>query len=366
MGRRRTSRRCCLSGGCGGWHPGRSWPRRGLWPSALHWLTRGYERDANGAWTLPRPGSPRRRICFRSRSDVRILEHTRALCKAASGRSSCWLSGGNGRFNITVILVVTLNPALDVTHHVPGVDWDGVNRPAVTGARAGGKGLNVARTLRAVGAQVQVIGLAGGVTGEQMVSALGELGVPASFTRIGGETRRTFAVVDTTRGRTALFNEPGPPVGPDEYAECCVAYDKALVGCSAVVLSGSLPPGLSPDTYAELGAMAAAAGVPAVLDAHGEALRRGVAARPAIVKPNLAELEALAGRRLSTARGVDTGAVALAARELMAAGPRAVVVTLGADGLWAVTGDGSWRAVPPGDVGGNPTGAGDAVAAGLA
>ena len=78
------------------------------------------------------------------------------------------------------------------------------------------------------------------------------------------------------------------------------------------------------------------------------------------------ELEALAGRTLSTARGADKGAVAVAARELMAAGPQAVVVTLGAGGLWAVTGEGSWQAVPPADVGGNPTGAGDAVAAGLA
>ena len=181
-----------------------------------------------------------------------------------------------------MILVVTLNPALDVTHHVPGVDWDGVNRPAATRAQAGGKGLNVARTLRAIGARVQVIGLAGGITGEQVVSALGKLGVPAAFTRIGGETRRTFAVVDTARGGTALFNEPGPAVGPDEYAEFCVRYEKALAGCSAVVLSGSLPRGLPADTYAELGAMAAAAGVPAVLDAHGEALLRGAAARPAI------------------------------------------------------------------------------------
>ena len=95
-----------------------------------------------------------------------------------------------------MILVVALNPALDVTHHVPGVDWAGVNRPAVIRSRPGGKGLNAARTLRAIGAKVQVIGLAGGVTGEQVVSALGELGVPASLTRIGGETRRTFAVVD--------------------------------------------------------------------------------------------------------------------------------------------------------------------------
>lgn len=264
-----------------------------------------------------------------------------------------------------MILVVALNPALDVTHHVPDVDWAGVNRPAVIQARAGGKGLNVARTLRALGAEVQVRGFAGGVTGEQVVCELARLGVPASLTRIGGETRRTFAVVDTARGSTALFNEPGPPIGQDEYADFCVGYEKSLAGCGAVVLSGSLPPGLPPETYAELVAMATAAGVPAVLDAHGEALLRGAAARPAIVKPNLAELEAFAGRSLSTASGADKDAVALAAQELRAAGPQAVVVTLGADGLWAVTADGSWQAVPPADVRGNPTGAGDAVAAGL-
>ncbi|MGE5286746.1 MAG: 1-phosphofructokinase family hexose kinase [Micromonosporaceae bacterium] len=264
-----------------------------------------------------------------------------------------------------MILVVTLNPALDVTHHVPGVDWTGVNRPAAIHARAGGKGLNVARTLRAIGAEVQVIGFAGGGTGEELRSALRQLAVPAAFTQVTGETRRTFAVIDTVRGDTALFNEPGPPVTPDEYAAFRGTYERALAGCSAVVLSGSLPPGLPPDTYAELGAIAAAAGVPAVLDAHGEALLRGAAARPAIVKPNLAELEALAGRSLSTASGADRDAVALAARELRAAGPQAVVVTLGADGLWVVTADGSWQAVPPTNVRGNPTGAGDAVAAGL-
>jgi 1-phosphofructokinase family hexose kinase len=264
-----------------------------------------------------------------------------------------------------MILAIALNPALDVTHHVPGVDWAGVNRPAEIRVRAGGKGLNVARILHAIGAEVQVMGFAGGSTGEQVRSALRELGVATSFTGIGGETRRTFAVVDTVRGDTALFNEPGPQVGQHEYASFCGRYEKALAGCSAVVLSGSLPQCLPPDTYAELGVMAAAAGVPVVLDAHGEALLRGVAARPAIVKPNLAELEALAGRSLSTARGADTDAVALAARELRAAGPQAVVVTLGAEGLWAVTDDGNWRAAPSAEVRGNPTGAGDAVAAGL-
>lgn len=264
-----------------------------------------------------------------------------------------------------MILIVALNPALDITHHVPDADWSGVNRPTAVHARPGGKGLNVARTLRLVGADVLVLGFVGGVTGGSVKSGLSGLGVPTAFTPIAGETRRTFTVVDPDRHHAALFNEPGPPVTPGEYADFRVLYESALAASTAVVLSGSLPECLSSDTYAELSAMATAAGVPTLLDTHGEALLLGAAARPAIVKPNLAELEALAGRRLSTPCGADRRAVALAAQELRAAGPQAVVVSLGAGGLWAATDAGTWLAVPPAEVTGNPTGAGDAVAAGL-
>jgi len=265
-----------------------------------------------------------------------------------------------------VILVVTLNPALDVTHHVPRVDWSGVNRPVAVRTRPGGKGLNVARMLHALGADVLAIGLAGGVTGAAIRSGLRETGVPAAFTSIAGQTRRTFAVVDDQRRRTALFNEPGPRVSADEYLRFRARYAAELPGCAAVVLSGSLPPGAPADSYAELTGLAAAASVPVVLDAEGQALLRGAPGRPAIVKPNLAELERAMGRPMSTAAGFDRTAVIGAARELMAAGAQAVVVSLGADGLLAVTGDGLWHAAPPGEAHGNPTGAGDAVVAGLA
>jgi tagatose 6-phosphate kinase len=265
-----------------------------------------------------------------------------------------------------VILVICLNPALDITHYVPAVDWSGVNRPTAVHVRPGGKGLNVARTLRALGADVQVMGLAGGITGTGVAAELGALGVPGAFTEIAGETRRTFTVVDGRGGGAALFNEPGPAVGEGEFGEFRVQYEKALAGCAAVVLSGSLPPGLPAGSYATLIATAAAAGVPAVLDASGAALALGAAAGPAIVKPNLAELEALAGWPLSTTRGADRAAVAAAAGVLRAAGAVAVVASLGAEGLLAVTPGGCWSARPAGPVAGNATGAGDAVTAGLA
>ena len=265
-----------------------------------------------------------------------------------------------------MIVVVCLNPALDVTHHMPAVDWAGVNRPSAVRARPGGKGLNVARTLHALRVDVLVVGLAGGITGTGVEAALGEEGIPAALTRITGETRRTFTVVDGRGGGAASFHEPGPGIGAGEFAGFRAQYGRALKGSAAVVLSGSLPPGLPAGTYAALIDLATAKHVPVVLDTHGEALRRGAAAGPAIVKPNLAELEALAGRRLSTAAGADARAVAAAACELRGHGAQAVVASLGAEGLLAATGDGRWRARPPAVAAGNATGAGDAVAAALA
>ena len=268
-----------------------------------------------------------------------------------------------------MIVVVCLNPALDVTHHVNAVDWGGVNRPRAVRARPGGKGLNVARTLRTLGVDVLVLGLAGGITGAGVEAALREHCVPAAFTPVAGETRRTFSVVDDRR--VTAFHEAGPTIGEEEFAGFRRGYEQALERATAVVLSGSLPPGLAAWTYAMLIETAAAAAVPAVLDTHGEALRRGAAAGPAIVKPNLTELAALAGPAAGSALGAAPadGAANLATAAAAAAqlrGAQAVVVTLGPDGLLAATGDGCWRARAPAAVAGNATGAGDAVAAALA
>jgi tagatose 6-phosphate kinase len=274
-----------------------------------------------------------------------------------------------------VITVVCLNPALDVTHHVRAVDWAGVNRPETVHARPGGKGLNVARTLAALGADVLVLALAGGPTGAAVAEALD---VPAAFTPIAADTRRTFTVVDPTTGRTAGFYEPGPTVTQAEFTAFQARYRRVLSQSQAVVLSGSLPPGLPGTTYAALIHLATAANVPTLLDTHGPPLRQAAAAQPTLVKPNLPELQALTGHPLSIpaqaapAEAVppearpDLAAVAAAAAELCKAGAQSVVVTLGPDGLLAVTADGRWHARSGAPVPGNTTGAGDAVAAALA
>lgn len=122
-----------------------------------------------------------------------------------------------------------------------------------------------------------------------------------------------------------------------------------------MALCGSLPPGVPVGAYAQLVRAARAASVPVLLDSSGEPLRRGLAARPDIIKPNSDELAELTGSHEPLR----------ATRDARRRGAHSVVASLGPEGLLAVTPDGSWRAPAPDRVKGNPTGAGDSAVAGL-
>ncbi|MDK1348928.1 1-phosphofructokinase family hexose kinase [Streptomyces sp. 378] len=255
-----------------------------------------------------------------------------------------------------MILTVTLNTALDITYRVGSLRPHASHRVSEVIERPGGKGVNVARVLAALGHEVAVTGFTGGATGRVVRERLAAVpGVVDALVPISGATRRTIAVVDERTGDTTQLNEPGPLVTPTEWSSFQEAYADLLPSASAVALCGSLPPGVPVGAYAGLVRTARAAGVPVLLDTSGEALRRGVAARPDMIKPNTDELAELTGSHEPLR----------ATQDARRRGARAVVATLGAEGLLAVTPEGRWRAVPPTPVRGNPTGAGDAVVAGL-
>ncbi|MFF8384852.1 1-phosphofructokinase family hexose kinase [Streptomyces kanasensis] len=254
-----------------------------------------------------------------------------------------------------MILTVTLNTALDLTYTVPALVPHTTHRVTDVVERPGGKGVNVARVLAALGHETVVTGFAGGPTGEVLRDLLAPLPVRDALVPSAGATRRTVAVADSASGDTTQLNEPGPVITPAEWAAFLSGYAELLDGARAVALCGSLPRGVHVGAYAELVRRARAAGVPVLLDTSGEPLRRGIAARPDLVKPNADELAALTGAREPLR----------ATRDARRRGAHAVVASLGADGLLAVTPDGTWQAAPPARVAGNPTGAGDSAVAGL-
>ncbi|MGW5849302.1 1-phosphofructokinase family hexose kinase [Streptomyces sp. NPDC055254] len=255
-----------------------------------------------------------------------------------------------------MILTVTLNTALDVTYRVPRLLPHTSHRVAGVTERPGGKGLNVARVLAALGHEVTATGFAGGPVGALVRESLERYpGVADALVPCADGTRRTLAVVDAASGDTTQFNEPGPLITAAEWARFLARYEELVRTARAVALCGSLPPGVPVGAYAVLVRAARAAGVPVLLDTGGEALRRGVAARPEIIKPNAAELAELTGSRDPLP----------ATRDARRRGAHAVVTSLGPDGLLAATAEGTWRAAPPRVLAGNPTGAGDSAVAGL-
>lgn len=255
-----------------------------------------------------------------------------------------------------MILTVTLNTALDITYRVRSLRPHASHRVSEVWERPGGKGLNVARVLAALGHPVTATGFAGGATGRIMRERLADSpGVVDALVPVTGTTRRTIAVVDDRTGDTTQLNEPGPNVTPAEWSAFQETYAALLATASAVALCGSLPPGVPVGAYAGLVRTARAANVPVLLDTSGEPLRRAVAARPDIVKPNTDELAELTGAHEPLR----------ATQDACRRGARAVVASLGAEGLLAVTPEGRWRAAPPARIHGNPTGAGDSVVAGL-
>ncbi|MEU9234951.1 1-phosphofructokinase family hexose kinase [Streptomyces subrutilus] len=256
-----------------------------------------------------------------------------------------------------MILTVTLNTALDVTYRVPRLLPHASHRVAGVSERPGGKGINVARVLAALGHEATATGFAGGPVGAVVRELLADSpGVVDALVPCAGTTRRTVAVADEASGDTTQFNEPGPLITAAEWARFLERYEELLAaGTRAVALCGSLPPGVPVGAYAVLVRAARAAGVPVLLDTSGEALRRGVAARPEIIKPNAAELAELTGSREPLP----------ATRDARRRGAHAVVTSLGPDGLLAATPEGAWRAAPPRALAGNPTGAGDSAVAGL-
>lgn len=249
-----------------------------------------------------------------------------------------------------LIGTVTLNLALDVTYGVEELVIGGSHRVTETRQRAGGKGVNVARVAATLGHQVLALGFVGGVTGEIVAEELFDAGLTALLTPIRGETRRTVAIVNGADGDATIFNEAGPSVSPDEWR----AFHDRMPWAKLDVLacSGSLPPGLPADAYAELAVRARHHDVLSVIDVGGEALVAAAKAG-AVVRSNAAELREALGD-LSVEEG---------ARQLVAAGALAAVITDGARGMVAASNHGAWRALPVEQVAGNPTGAGDACTA---
>jgi 1-phosphofructokinase family hexose kinase len=228
-----------------------------------------------------------------------------------------------------MILTVTLNTAIDKTLAVPNFRLGRRHRTVEQTTMPGGKGVNVARVLKTLGAPVIATGFAGGPTGTRIVEQLTQLSVLSDFVRISEESRTNTAVIDPTTGEQTEINERGPRVS---VQECDLFVDKLLYlakGASLCVFAGSLPRDVDVDLYARLIRELRRLGVTTVVDTDGDPLRRAVRAEPDVISPNVLEAEELVGHEFN-----DDEDRILAVREMTDVGAREAVMTM-PDGCFA-------------------------------
>jgi 1-phosphofructokinase/tagatose 6-phosphate kinase len=222
-----------------------------------------------------------------------------------------------------MIITVTLNAAIDKSLSVPNFKPGRRHRTVEQRTMAGGKGVNIARALKALGMPVIATGMAGGATGTHIVEHLTEEAILNDFVRIKEESRTNTAVLDPTNGEQTEINERGPSVSEQEVE---LFRDKLLYlarGAAVVVLAGSLPRGVEPDLYATLIRDLQRVGVTTMIDTDGEPLRHAARAEPDVVSPNVLEAEELVGHEFA---GEQERLEAV--REIVELGPKEAIVTM--------------------------------------
>jgi 1-phosphofructokinase family hexose kinase len=250
-----------------------------------------------------------------------------------------------------MIVTLTPNPAIDRTLAVPALVRGEVHRAGAPVVEASGKGVNVAKALLANGHAATAVLPADGL----LVRLLREAGIPCEVAMIDAAVRTNVSLLEPD-GTVTKVNEPGPTLAEQD---CRRLLEMTLAQPGDVIAaSGSLPPGMRKDFYAELVARSSR---PVAVDTSGAALVAVLSAQPWLVKPNLDELTELVG-----GRGPQTlGEVVDAASTLRDEGAQAVLVSLGADGAVLVDKTGATHGEVVVDRPRNTVGAGDALLAGF-
>lgn len=237
------------------------------------------------------------------------------------------------------VITVTMNPSIDKTVEISELIPYGLNRVKSIRQDPGGKGINVGRVLQNFGVDVIATGLIAGHQGKALQDELDACGLLHDFMPVEGETRTNLKIVDESIGKVTEVNEPGFFVTPEQADTFLRKLADMSEEAEIVILSGSLPPGITIDYYAKCISVLKSRGVKVLLDADGPALLEGINAVPYAIKPNLQELGTLFHSEFNNISHVAEAAVKLTEK-----GVEIVIVSLGPEGGVFVSKDGIFKA----------------------
>lgn len=260
-----------------------------------------------------------------------------------------------------MILTVTLNVAIDKRYVVSNFKVNEVNRVKECTYSAGGKGLNVSRVGAIAGEEITATGFVGGHAGAYVIEELEKWGIKSDFINVRGESRSCINIYDEENKTQTEFLEPGVTVTKEDQKRLLDKYEKLVEDHSIVTISGSVPKGVASQIYLDMINIAKKRGKKVILDTSGKLLEDAVLAKPTMIKPNIDEIQMLAGREIK-----DRADLIRMAEDLQRQGIEIVVVSLGKEGSIIVSDQGIFQAIVPKIEAVNTVGCGDSMIAGFA
>ena len=257
------------------------------------------------------------------------------------------------------VVTITLNPALDLTGSVEALKVGSVSLVKQSNLHAAGKGVNVAKVLSDLGADVTVTGFLGKDNPELFHQLFAEIDVKDEFIEVEGSTRINVKLVESN-GEVSDINFPGVQVTAEDIARFEDTLFRLAETHDYFVLAGSLPGGVTPELCAAWIEKLHQLGKKVLFDSSKAALSAGMDAHPWLIKPNDEELSDFVGQHLETPEQCQQAAQSLADK-----GIENIVVSMGANGVMWLN-QGEWlRAQPPRMNVVSTVGAGDTLVAGL-
>ena len=193
-----------------------------------------------------------------------------------------------------MIVTVTMNPAIDKTIEIDRLNRGNLNRIEKIEYDAGGKGINVSKTIRELGGESIATGFLGGNAGRVIEEVLDSRGIKHDFVWVDGETRTNTKVCEQD-GTVTELNEKGPEITPEQLTNLLEKLDDLADDNVLFILAGSIPGNMEKDIYARIIERVHKKGAKVLLDADGELFRKGLEQKPDMIKPNQWEIEELQG-----------------------------------------------------------------------
>ena len=260
-----------------------------------------------------------------------------------------------------MIVTVTMNPAIDKTIEIDRLNRGNLNRIEKIEYDAGGKGINVSKTIHELGGESIATGFLGGNAGRVIEEVLDSRGIKHDFVWVEGETRTNTKVCEQD-GTVTELNEKGPEITPEQLTNLLEKLDDLADDSVLFILAGSIPGNMEKDIYARIIERVHKKGAKVLLDADGELFRKGLEQKPDMIKPNQWEIEELQG----FSHGVSDKELINVAGKMQKDGIDTVVISLGKNGALFVLENYVAKGMPLKVDVHSTVGAGDAMVAAMA